>query len=261
VREHQAEPDSAATAAERATALASSPATAVDVVTAWQRSLGNRAVTRLLARQDEAEPTGPSVPQRIDREDPLIRTVLGPSLTAHGMYRWLVRFQLPHPAESDGWLIQELYQEGSSGAFQHFWECWRVNRDQREPVDQADEAGTLYDDRYVHGPGAETPDARGWHRHVGVIRFYPGPLPASFGRDTGANFYNRDAQPSGWTGQGTRHDAYAEWDYTGGRRLNGFVAYAGTSELRAGDRVTFRPRTSAGPTRLETEPEAVPQRL
>jgi hypothetical protein len=236
---------------------ATARASAVDVVTSLQRSVGNRAVTQLLARQDEAEPTGPSVPRRIDREDPLIETVRGPILTDHGTYRWLVRFHLPHPAESDGWLIQELYQEGSSGAFQHFWECWRIRRDQRDPVDQAEEAGILYDDRYVHGAGGGTPDARGWHRHVGVIRFYPGPLPASFGPDTGANFYNRDAEPSGWTGQGTRHDAYAEW--APGR--NGFVAYAGTDELRAGDRVTFRPRSSGGPTRLESEPEAVPLRL
>ena len=261
MREYEALPEPADGVARRDTAAS---AAAVDLVAGLQRSAGNRAVSRLLARQEEAEPTGPSVPTRIDREDPLIETVSGPALAAYGMYRWLVRFQLPHPAELDGWLIQELYQEGSSGAFQHFWECWRIRRDERRPLDPADEAGLLYDDRYVHGPGAETPDARGWHRHVGVIRFYPGPLPAAFGPDTGVNFYNNDTnpvRPSGWTGQGTRHDAYAEWDYTEGRRRNGFVAYAGTNELRAGDRVTFRPRTTAGPTRLEAEPEAVPQRL
>jgi hypothetical protein len=97
---------------------------------------------------------------------------------------------------------------------------------------------------------------------VGVIRFYPGPLPSEFGRDSGANFYLTRTQPTGWTGRGMRHDAYSEWNYPAGRRrLNGFVAYAGTRELRTGDHVTFRPRASGGPIRLDTEPETVPQRL
>jgi hypothetical protein len=88
---------------------------------------------------------------------------------------------------------------------------------------------------------------------VGVIHFYPGPLPSQFGADTGANFYLTRTQPTGWTGQGMRHDAYSEWDYRAGHtRVNGFVAYVGTRELRVGDTVTFRPRTTAGtvPRRL-----------
>ena len=90
-----------------------------------------------------------------------------------------------------------------------------------------------------------------------MIRFYPGPLPSEFGPEDGSHFRKADTQPTGWTGDGMRHDAYAEWR----PGLNGFVAYAGTRELRAGDHVTFRPRTAGGPTRLETEPEAVPEPL
>lgn len=231
-------------------------ATATDTVAGWQRAFGNQAVARLLARQEEH--TGPT---RIEREDPLIETVLGPILGGHGAYRWLVRFQLPFAAESDGWLIQELYQDSHTGNGDHFWEAWRVPRDSRYPADPATEDGVLYDDRYVLGRGGAAPDATGWHRHTGVIRFYPGPLPSEFPPPARANFALTRTQPTGWTGLGMRHDAYSEWDYTGGRRRNGFVAYAGTREVRRGDSVTFRPRASGGPTRLETEPETVPQRL
>jgi hypothetical protein len=212
-------------------------------------------VSRLLARQDEAEPTGP--PVRIEREDPLIQTVRGPILGERGRYRWLVRYQLPFAAESDGWLIQELYQESSGGANEHFWECWHVRRGERFPEDPVLEDGVLYDDRYVAGRGEERPDPTGWHRHTGVIRFYPGPIPPEFPLPSGATSSVTWTQPSGWTGQGIRHDAYSEWR----PGFNGFVAYAGSTELRRGDAVTFRPRATAGPTRLEAEPEAVPQRL
>jgi hypothetical protein len=252
VREHEASPESAVgAAAERSPAATGSAA--ADLVVALQQSLGNRAVTRLLARQEAPVPTGPT---RIEREDPLIHTVRGPILEDHGFYRWLVRFQLPFAAESDGWLIQELYQDSYTGHGDHFWEAWRIRSGTREHEDPDTEEGVLYDDRYVHGRGGAAPDAAGWHRHVGVIRFYPGPLPSEFER-TRANFGFTRTRPANWTGQGTRHDAYAEWR----PGLNGFVAYAGTTELRRGDRVTFRPRTSSGPTRLDTEPEAVPQRL
>jgi hypothetical protein len=261
VREHEAKAERAELSKPRTEPLAATPA---EWIAGWQRSLGNRAVARLLARQEGSE-TGPTVPRRRDREDPLIETVRGPILTDHGRYRWLVRFRLGLPAESNGWLIQELYQEGQSGAFQHFWECWRVLGGRHYPEDPSREEGVEYDDRYVHGRGGAAPDPAAWHRHVGVVRFYPGPLPPEFGPDRGANFYNNDdnpVPPSGWTGQGTRHDAYAEWDYTADRRRNGFVAYADTEELRAGDPVTFRPRGGGGgPRRLEAAPETVPQRL
>ena len=247
--------DSSAEIAERG-ASAATPSVA-QVVLGWQRSLGNRTVTQLLARQDEAEPTGPTGPTRIEREDPIIQTVAGPTLTDHGFYRWLVRYQLPFPAERDGWLIQELYQDSSSGANEHFWECWQVRSGERYPADPVEENGVWYDDRYVNGRGGESPNPSGWHRHTGVIRFYPGPPPPQFPLTGGATSSVTWTQPSGWTGQGVRHDAYSEWR----PGFNGFVAYAGTTELRRGDAVTFRPRTTPGPRRLGTEPESVPRRL
>ena len=178
----------------------------------------------------------------------------GPVLGEHGDYRWYVRYELPLGAASDGWLIQELYQDSSftdpaGGTLgDHFWECWRVRSGAQYPADPSDVNGVEYDDRYVHGVVTGSPS--GWHRHVGVIRFYPGPLPPEFGTDSGANSYLARTTPTGWTGQGTRHDAYAEWDYRGGRRrLNGFVAYAGQQELRRGDTVQFRPRATGGARR------------
>jgi hypothetical protein len=253
VRERDARSDEVM---ERRPATERTNAPAVDLVTGLQRSLGNAAVARILSRQD-AEPTGPTGPTRIEREDPLIQTVGGPTLTDRGRYRWLVRYQLPFPAERDGWLIQELYQESSSGANEHFWECWQVRRGERYPEDPVQEDGVWYDDRYVSGRGGSSPDPSGWHRHTGVIRFYPGPIPPEFPLPGGATSSVTWSQPSGWSGQGMRHDAYSEWR----PGSNGFVAYAGTTEIRRGDVVTFRARTSAGPRRLGAEPETVPQRL
>jgi hypothetical protein len=218
---------------------------------ALQREHGNAAVGRMLAKRSalrwrllrqplpaEDEPTGPG-PRRIDRHDVLIGTARGPILHDHGGFEWYATFSLPFAAEADGFIIQELYQESSGGrAGEHFWECWRVRANAREPADRVDG----YDDRYrqLNVPGAAQP-ASGWKRHVGVIRFYPGPLPAEFGPDrSGVDFYLTRTRPSVWTGSGTRHDCYSEWDTRTG--VNGLVAYAGTQELRVGSSVTFRPR-------------------
>jgi hypothetical protein len=206
---------------------------------ALQRAGGNAAVGRLLARQQAATPDAPATgPQRIDRHDVLIDTVRGPELHSHGGFEWYVTFSLPFPAEAGGFIIQELFQESTGTSHvEHFWECWRVPAGERAPTDRAGD----YDDRYRHlNVGASQP-ARGWKRHVGVARFYPGPLPAEFGPDqSGVHFFLTRQRPAVWTGEGTRHDCYSEWDTGTGR--NGLVAYAGTRELRAGSMVAFRPR-------------------
>jgi hypothetical protein len=218
------------------------PGVATDVVAAWQRSLGNAAVSRILAR--DAKPSGGQL-------DPVIETVRGPILGEYGLYRWLVRYRLASPAPVNGWLIQELFMESTAREAlgigpDHFWECWRIRSGEQYHGDPDDEGGVLYDDRYVRGAGSDPgADPKGWHRHTGVIRFYPGPLPPEFGEDSGIHYYQTRSKPSGWTGQGARHDAYSEWDYSGGqKRLNGFVAYAGTTEVRKGDRVQFRARAA-----------------
>lgn len=228
---------------------------AADVL-ALQRRIGNAATGRWLARQAVADPleagwtnicatevpapAGP--PRAIAADEPLIHTVAGPCLTHWaGGYHWYVRYQLPHPAPTHGHIIQELWQQGSGGSSEHFWEYWEVEANQREPGGRTNTppevtpSGLPYDDRYVHGVLPDRPHARqGWYRHVGVARFYPGPLPPQF---TGSNRQTR-VMPDGWTGTGTRHDCYAEWDRRPGRpRRLGLVAFAGTREYRAGDPV------------------------
>jgi hypothetical protein len=231
-----AEPDRAADA----TGTAPPAATLRERVLLLQRACGNAAVGRLLRQiAEQSDVVALKGPVQIDRYDVIITTVTGPGLKASGEYDWGVTYQLPFPADADGWMIQELYMDasGSQGGT-HFWECWRVRAGKREPEDRGD---VPYDDHYVWGnvPGAKQLPA-GWKRHVGVIRFYPGALPPEFGpEESGKAFYHTKTKPTGWTGAGTRHDAYSEWDAS----HNGFVGYAGSSELRDGDRVTFRPRT------------------
>ena len=227
--------------AERAPDAAPAPAAAGEhALLHLQRTYGNAAVARMVARQEATDaPAGP-LPRRIDRHDVLISTVRGPTLHERGGYEWYMTFSLPFAAESEGFIIQELYQESSAAAEggDHFWECWRVRGGSRSPADRSDD----YDDRYrnLNVPGSPQP-ATGWKRHTGVARFYGGPLPSEFGADDPAsNFFLTRTRPSVWTGAGTRHDCYSEWNTASGR--NGLVAYAGTEELRAGTSVTFRPR-------------------
>jgi hypothetical protein len=247
---------------DRAGSAAMAPAGLPGAVLGLQRQIGNAAVTRLLQREvDTAEPvegrmgpasdrlcatfvpsqsTGP--PQRLDPEDPIIGTVAGPCLVDWaGGYYWYVTYQLPAPAQVGGFIIQELHQQGDGGTHEHFWECWRVRAGATEPPNRTNTpsdvtpAGAPYDDRYRHlwVPGAHQP-AQGWYRHLGVARFYPGPLPPQFGAELPSSARTR---PDGWTGAGTRHDCYAEWGRRGGQRYRGLVAYAGWREYRAGEPV------------------------
>ena len=249
--------------AEPARASARTPGRAAEILT-LQRTIGNAATGRWLARQDAVTdplesawanvcaikvPATPGPPQRLDAADPKIDTVAGPCLTHWaGGYHWFVRYRLLHPAPASGHIIQELWQVGSGGSREHFWEYWSVASGAVSPPDptptpaEASPAGVPYDDRYVHGvlPGGMH-DRTGWYRHVGVARFYPGPLPRQF---VGARRFTYD-MPDGWVaGAGTRHDCYAQWSREPGqpRRL-GLVAFAGSDEFRAGDPVTAPPFT------------------
>ena len=202
-----------------------------------------------------AQANGP--PQRLDAEDPIITNVAGPCLQGWaGGYFWYVNYQLPSPAQTGGFIIQELYQQGSGGSQEHFWECWRVRSGETKPSnrsptpDDVEPPGELYDDRYRHlyVPGS-APSPQGWYRHAGQARFYPGPLPRQFGTESPTvDSYISWNRPDGWTGAGTRHDCYAEWGRRSGARFRGLVAFAGWREYRAGDTVTdSRPRPSFAP--------------
>src|SRR5665809_10280 len=104
-----------------------------------QRQIGNAAVTRLLERdgaseaeelQKQSAPASQRIcatrvpssgpPQQIDAQDPIVGTVAGPCLEDWaGDYFWYVTYQLPFAASADGFIIQELYQQGSGGAAEH----------------------------------------------------------------------------------------------------------------------------------------------
>jgi hypothetical protein len=258
-RDHAAEPSGSAR--EPATAVTSTPVgrieSAADVL-ALQRRIGNAATRRWLARQEAAadpleanwtnicatqvpRPAG-APPQAVPGDHPLIHTVAGPCLTHWaGGYFWYVTYQLRHETPVSGHIIQELWQQGSGGSSEHFWEYWEVPANSREPTGRTatppeEEPRRLpYDDRYRHGVLPNRPhDRQGWYRHIGIAKFYPGPLPPEFTPPHRQTW----VMPTGWTGTGTRHDCYAEWDRRPGhpRRL-GLIAVAGTDEYRAGDAV------------------------
>jgi hypothetical protein len=205
------------------------------------------AASRICATSSRSLAAGP---QRIDANDVIITPVEGPCLLDRwGGYVWTVTYRLPFAAAGGGFMIQELYQQTSSGGNLHFWECWRVRAGDQEPADRADN----WDDRYRNfNPNPELmAGSSGWKRHVGVIRFYPGPLPAQFGTESPTtHFYTTQQRPDGWTGAGTRHDCYSQWDDAPGHRhFAGLVAVAGNTEWRAGAVVNdSTPRPQIGPT-------------
>jgi hypothetical protein len=196
-----------------------------------QRQIGNAAVTRLLQRDatadaEELQAKQPApASQRISRRSsrrprPGFPSASTPwtrssarsrdraSRTWAGGYFWYVNYALPAPATQSGFIIQELYQQGSGGSSEHFWECWRVRSGDQSPTNRTNTpsdvspAGAPYDDRYRHlnVPGASQA-ASGWYRHVGQARFYPGPLPSQFGADSpGVDSYITRQRPDGWTG-------------------------------------------------------------
>jgi hypothetical protein len=73
-------------------------------------------------------------------------------------------------------------------------------------------------------------------------------LPPQFGTESPTiDSYLARSRPDGWTGDGTRHDCYAERGRRSGQRYRGLVAFAGWREYRAGTNVSdSRPRASFG---------------
>jgi hypothetical protein len=233
--------------AEPASAPARAPGRAAEIL-ALQRTIGNAATGRWLARKP-ADPVeanwtdicAGNVPAPVanpDPYDPMITTVAGPCLTHWaGGYAWWVTYKLGTAAPKEGgYIVQELTMENSEGGFSHFWESWRVAPNASEPP--MDERPTMdrppglrYDDRSrtLMVPGGNHAP-QGWFRHLGIVRFYPGPLDPEF---VGGQAKTR---PRRWTGAGTRHDLFAEWDRRPGRRRKlGFVAFAGPQAIRLGD--------------------------
>ena len=127
-----------------------------------QRQIGNAAVTRLLQRdaeelQAQSAPTSQRIcatlvpsqssgpPTRLDPLDPIISSVAGPCLDDWAGGYSLVRHRHapPLPRTSGGFLIQELYQQGSGGSSEHFWECWRVRSGRAAAAERHEHAGDV----------------------------------------------------------------------------------------------------------------------
>jgi hypothetical protein len=177
-----------------------------------QRQIGNAAVTRLLER--EVEELGPSPPTA----DRICGTVAPSTSTGPP-----TRLDPLDPVIST--VAGPCLEDWAGGYFRY------VTYMLPQP---APSGGFLIQELY----------------HVGQARFYPGPLSPEFGPESPTvDSYLARSRPTGWTGAGARHDCYAEWGRrTGGARDRGLVAFAATTECRAGDTVSdARPRPSFTP--------------
>jgi hypothetical protein len=208
-----------------------------------QRDYGNAAVRRLLAdsstniqRQQGGGPT--PVPRRLQQQNPLIHSVEGPTLEPNrlGSYIWRVFFELPQPANGDGYIIQKVFRYSEDLETNQlvpqsppYWELWPVRAGQTFTEDHL--SGGAWDDSYQFQYLSRN-IKHGRNCHRGIARFYEGPLPPEFGsREIAGQMI--ETRPAIWNGQGTQHDATATWDIRPGQpHYNRFTGVAGGNIYR-----------------------------
>ncbi|HYI20522.1 MAG TPA: hypothetical protein VD836_17540 [Solirubrobacteraceae bacterium] len=216
---------------------------------ALQRTAGNRAVVRLLSRQTAPEEAVPTAPERIGdpvplpershvqrgspqtptplpgatppacpytlsgprvpgQQDPDILSIVGPNLLTNGGFDWRVAFELPAPASADGWIIQQRHMNAGpgTGPGNCIWETWKVLANRTAPEGRL----SGYDDTYRNANIRPAGPGRSWWQHLGVVAFYPGPLPPEFGPEAaGTHHYMSDTRPASWNGHGQRHNCFS----------------------------------------------------
>ena len=76
------------------------------------------------------------------------------------------------------------------------WETWKVLANRTAPESRL----SGYDDTYRNANIRRRP-GRSWWQHLGVVTFYPGPLPPEFGPEApGTHHYKSDSDRRAGTG-------------------------------------------------------------
>lgn len=167
---------------------------------------------------EEAGPVRPMTPS----QDPTINTVTPFSVSDCGNASWPVKYELPAPAATSGWILQHvvldrniLRANGTPAippAHDEYWEAFypRVEQNGRQ-------SGTRsYDDVY----DSSTPErsTKGTTTWVGKVKFYEGTLPKNFERRNvppAGTLPMTKERPTWWNDTGTDHNLTVEWDCTG----------------------------------------------
>lgn len=188
------------------------------------------------------EADGPTRPMKPSQDPQIASTAC--SWAPCGNIVWGVRFTLPAPAATSGWVVQEVAvtrnitgpggggaggADGISGAGGadgfipastcfHDWEAFYV-------AAGASALGGLYglsDDTYVDA--THMPNTSGTVAVMGKAKFYEGTLPADFVHCNPATVAmqvrSTPNKPDFWDGTGTEHDLAITWDCTSGKTTN-----------------------------------------
>jgi hypothetical protein len=220
-----------------------------DVVLDLQRRIGNRATSELLGgdrgkrlKEEDKPLRGSDVAAQRDWLEANLRKLFGqgrksqtvtvtPTAAApghwwakdlgRGGFDWKVWFSIPSPATQNGWIIQEITADAKfteadgtkTTESYHFWEAWEVQRGKTVTIYQ-DQGLDDNDDQYYTPSRAA--GSKGVDKTVGKVKFYEGPLPASFmtnNPSTVAGILNSSTtEPPYWDGSGTAHNLTCTWD-------------------------------------------------
>jgi hypothetical protein len=170
-------------------------------------------------------------------QNPKINTLYGgPKDLGCGGVEWLVEFQLPVPAESDGWIVQQVLRsydirtaDGNvadaklNAPKTMFWEAWPVKKGDVRTSNRysATADGRTYDDSFDQ---PKRPKLRGVFKVMGLVKFFAVNLPADFIKQNpltrAEDLPSTATRPAFWDDTGTEHNLTVTWDCANPRNAN-----------------------------------------
>jgi hypothetical protein len=189
---------------------------------------------------NEPGPVRPMTPS----QDPNIETVTPFSVSDCGNASWPVRYALPKPAATSGWIIQhvvldrqELKADGKDRvppSHDDYWEAFppRIEQGDLQSV------GKSQDDQFSsYSTDRDTSGTTSW---VGRVKFYEGTLPNDFVRTNlppAGTLPMTRSKPGWWDDTGTDHILKVKWDCTPGHSTFGMRMQRGSKVENLGDPV------------------------
>jgi hypothetical protein len=172
-------------------------------------------------------PTGPVSEQGPVRpmkpsQDPEINTVTPYAIQDCGNVVWPVKYHLPNPAATSGWIIQHIVLDRKESTkdkksslppvHKEYWEAFNPRVEQG-----GQQSGTgAYDDQFdSYSTERTTSGSTTW---LGRVKFYEGTLPSNFVRTNtppAGTLPWTTEPPNWWDDTGTDHNLWVTWDCTG----------------------------------------------
>jgi hypothetical protein len=158
-----------------------------------------------------------------------------PKNTQCGEVEWLVEFELPTPAQDDGWIVQQIIRtyhikDGNgkvvdpklNGTQPTFWEAWAVNKGSKYTQTRflQNPDGRAYDDVF------DQPNRglwKGTFKVEALAKFFQvNPLPTDFIQNNpltqAKTLHSTTTKPWFWDDTGTPRTLTATWDCTIGTK-------------------------------------------